>query len=74
LTNIFEIQGESHIDVSYSKSKNSEGGGRWFAGNMGSMQNMKRGVRHTICKDIWIDLDIVNCHPTLLSQLCKNIR
>jgi len=74
LTNIFETQGESHINVSYSKSKNSEGGGRWFAWNMGSMQNMKRGVRHTICKDIWIDLDIVNCHPTLLSQLCKNIR
>ena len=60
--------------MSYSKSKNSDGDGRWFAKNMGSMQNMKRGIRHTICKGIWIDLDIVNCHPTLLLQLCKNIR
>ena len=74
LTNIFETQGESHIDVSYSKSKNSDGDGRWFAKLMGSMQNMKRAIWHTICKGILIDLDFVNCHPTLLSQLCKNIR
>ena len=31
------------------------------------MHDMRKEIRHTLLKD----LDIVNCHPTLLYQLCK---
>jgi len=37
------------------------------------MQGMNRRVRQTICNGLWIDLDFVNCHPVLLSQMCKNL-
>jgi hypothetical protein len=67
-------QGASHIMVTYTKAKKADGDGRWFSKCMGSMQGMSRGVRQTICKDMWIDLDFVNCHPVLLSQLCKKLR
>ena len=31
-------------------------------------QRMKKCIRHTLAKDLYIDIDIVNCHPTLLYQ------
>mmetsp|Transcript_33670 Transcript_33670/g.82778 ORF Transcript_33670/g.82778 Transcript_33670/m.82778 type:complete len:132 (+) Transcript_33670:72-467(+) len=65
--------GASHIMVTYTKAKKADGDGRWFSKCMGSMQGMSRGVRQTICKDMWIDLDFVNCHQVLLSQLCKKL-
>jgi len=60
--------------VPYTKAKNAKGDGRWFSGIIGSMQGINRRVRHTICSDIWIDIDIVNCHPVLLNQMCKKLR
>jgi hypothetical protein len=37
------------------------------------MQCIPKKVRHTICKDLWIDLDFVNSQPTILSQLCAKL-
>lgn len=56
--------------VTYKRSEN--GIGR-LIGN-GSMQSFPRFVRHTICHEMYWDLDIVNCHPVLLLQLCKKQR
>ncbi len=36
-----------------------------------SLQGISRVVRHTIAKDIYDDIDVVNCHPTFLLHLCK---
>ena len=36
-----------------------------------SVTTFKKIVRNTLCKDIYHDIDIVNCHPVLLSQLCE---
>jgi len=33
-----------------------------------SLQSMNKTVRHTICKEFYTDVDIVNAHPVLLSQ------
>jgi len=33
---------------------------------------MRRQLRHTLAKDYYIDIDVVNCHPTLLYQLCES--
>lgn len=36
------------------------------------LYNIRRQVRHTLCRDKYIDIDIVNCHPNILYQVCKN--
>lgn len=35
------------------------------------LHSINRKIRHTITKDILIDIDIVNAHPTILLQICK---
>ena len=36
-----------------------------------SLQTIQRSVRHTIAAGLYRDLDVENCHPTLLSQYCE---
>jgi P4 family phage/plasmid primase-like protien len=35
-----------------------------------SLQGISRIIRHTICRDNMIDLDIKNCHPVILKNWC----
>lgn len=75
---------KDYLSVTYSKSKNSpkyEGKyiGRWFANQWIGLQYMPRSMRHALCgnngsnlyKNLWIDLDIQNCHPTLALHIFK---
>ena len=41
----------------------------WTAETFG-IQNMSRRIRHTICKDSMVDIDMKNAHPTPLSWYC----
>jgi hypothetical protein len=68
-------RGRAYNKVSYSKGKAALDGttGRWFAKTPGAMQYLSRSLRHTLCTELWIDLDFVNCHPTLLLGLCKRL-
>ena len=52
-------------------TKYTKGGGcdRWNACGVG-LQRLQKNVRATICKGLWLDLDFVNCGPTLLVELC----
>ena len=63
------------ISVTYRQrgSEARKGGlmGRYFAKGSQSLQNMKRTIRHTICSEIYWDVDMVNAHPTILSQYCR---
>lgn len=34
--------------------------------------SIRREIRHTLGRDIYCDIDIENCHPVLLYQICKN--
>ena len=43
--------------------------GRYFCKT--SLQLIDRVIRHTLCKDDYIDVDIVNCQPTILLNYCK---
>lgn len=43
--------------------------GRLFGAN--SLQGISRVIRHTICKDVCIDIDIVNAHNVFLQHYCK---
>jgi hypothetical protein len=57
----------NHLKTSYKFAKGSTTGRR-FAGV--SMQGMQRELRHTIARKFYNDLDIINCHPVILEQLC----
>ncbi|EKX32326.1 hypothetical protein GUITHDRAFT_148693 [Guillardia theta CCMP2712] len=75
---------KDYLTVTYSKSRNSpkhDGKfiGRWFANKWVGLQYMPRCLRHALCgsagsdshKDLWMDLDMVNAHPTLALHLFK---
>ena len=37
-----------------------------------SLGSLRKAVRHTLCEGQgWVDIDISNCHPELLRQLCS---
>jgi P4 family phage/plasmid primase-like protien len=46
--------------------------GRYFADKSLSLQNICREIRHTISKDLYRDLDFVNCHPVILQHICTS--
>jgi hypothetical protein len=57
--------------VLYKPSTNSKDG-RLFGSN--SLQGINRIVRHTLCKDIYYDYDIKNCHNVLFEFYCNNLK
>lgn len=59
----------SHLPITYKKSKGL-GQGRYFS-NILSIQGLPREIRHTICKNEYYDIDLVNSQPTIMSQYCK---
>ena len=50
--------------------------GRKYAEGSLSYQNFRKAIRLTLCYDNKIDIDMVNCHPVIMSQYCakNNIR
>ena len=50
--------------------KQRNGFGRYWTAQTFGIQNMSRRIRHTICKDSMVDIDMKNAHPTLLSWYC----
>lgn len=56
------------VNVTYSQKR---GYGRFFANKGLSLQSLCKKIRHTIAREYYVDLDIVNCHPVLLQYLCK---
>lgn len=45
--------------------------GRLFACGGLSLQSFAREIRHTIANEHYIDIDIANCHPVIMSHLCQ---
>ena len=46
--------------------------GRVFPKNALGLFSIRREIRHTLARDNYIDIDIENCHPVLLYQLCTH--
>lgn len=63
-----------YIKVKYQKGKNCNDNGRWYAENGIGLAPIKSCVRHTICDDIWVDIDQVNSHPTILKQIMDKFK
>ena len=60
-----------YIKVKYQKGKTCDNIGRWYAENGLGLAPIKSCIRHTICDDIWVDIDQVNSHPTILKQIME---
>lgn len=56
------------IKVNYHQPS---GKGRLCAKKSLSLQMISRQIRHTISRDYYIDIDVVNAHPVYLFNLCK---
>jgi hypothetical protein len=61
---------DGRIQVEYHYT-NEQQLGRLMARDHMSMQKMNRRIRHTIAQGQYYDIDMVNCHPMLLYNLCK---
>lgn len=59
------------IKVNYFFSKKLEDEGRLYAGDSLSLQNFRKDIRQALASRYYYDIDIVNSHPTLISQYCK---
>lgn len=59
---------KNQVEVSYSQK---HGRGRYFADGGLSLQSLKGIIRGSIAKDLYYDIDFVNCHPVILIKLCK---
>lgn len=71
LTKIYKMKKKTE-DVTYCfVGKKKEG--RMFP-KVPSLATLKRVIRHTIAKDIYDDVDMVNCHPTILQLLCEKYK
>ena len=46
------------------------GYGRYYGGD-GSLETLEQDIRATLCSELYTDIDIVNCHPTLIVQYAK---
>ena len=44
---------------------------RVFPNKSLGLYNIRRELRHTLARDNFVDLDIDNCHPVVLYQLCR---
>lgn len=51
--------------------RQKDGCGRFNAIKSLSMQNIQREIRHTIAKEYYKDIDMVNAHPVILQFLCN---
>jgi len=61
------------VPYAYSSRRVKAGidGGRLFVKGGCSMQSLSKNIRHTLAHDIYHDVDMVNCHPTLLLQVSE---
>ena len=53
------------IKVNYKKGSKSNNIGRWYADGSIGLAPMCSCIRHTICDNIWVDIDQVNSHPSI---------
>ena len=57
--------------INYTQAKNMKCG-RVFPKYALGLFSIRREIRHTLARDNYEDIDIDNCHPVILYQICKN--
>ena len=64
------INNDGFAVVNYNKVKDMGNYGRVFPRGSVGLYSIRRQLRHTLAKEYYIDIDIKNCHPEILLQLC----
>lgn len=68
----FKSSKHGRIDVKYSQTdKCKDLHGRYFG--LGG-QGLMREIRNSIYDDHYVDIDLKNCHPNIISWLCRNFK
>lgn len=57
-----------YLKITYKKGAKSNNIGRWYCNKGIGIQPLCVSIRHTICSDLWVDIDQVNSHPTILKN------
>lgn len=66
----YRKQLKSNNDIMHITYKRKEHGfGRTWAKDNISYNMIRRAIRHSLCKEKYIDIDIKNCHPEILKQI-----
>tara|TARA_R110000744_G_scaffold80657_3_gene158391 strand:+ start:587 stop:3472 length:2886 start_codon:yes stop_codon:yes gene_type:complete len=68
LTKLRHDKDEYFLQTSYFSNSDY---GRVYPIGCESLGQMRRPIRHFLCKDLYWDIDIVNAHPTILLNLCE---
>jgi len=61
-----------YIPVKYVKGTFCNKIGRWYAESSIGLAPIKSCIRHTLCDDLWVDIDQVNSHPVILNKLMRD--
>ena len=56
--------------ITYTQTKNMKYGRVFPKASLG-LFSIRREIRHTLAKDNYEDIDVENCHPVILHQICK---
>jgi len=71
LIRYYQASKNGKINTTYNQRENV---GRYYATRGISLQNIKREFRHTISNCYYVDIDMENCQPRLLYQLCLKLK
>jgi hypothetical protein len=63
--------GQNLVKYNHSRGSSSLAKGRLFATSV-SLQNLPRELRGALATGKYYDIDMVNAHPVILAQYCKN--
>ena len=62
----YKMESDNTLQVDYDKKKY----GRLNPHQSLSLATTRREIRHALCHKQYVDIDIDNCHPTLIIQIC----
>jgi len=66
-----DIECKQTITYKLSRTKAGQlGYGRYYS-TIGGLETVEKEARGTLCRELYHDIDIVNCHPVLLEQFAK---
>jgi len=63
---------ESMIEYKLSSSNVGKMGYGRYYGNKGSLEQLEKDIRGTLCVEDYVDIDCVNCHPCIIPQMAKH--
>jgi hypothetical protein len=65
------IDTNGYANVKYNKTKDISFG-RVFPNKSLGFISIRREIRQTLAKNYYVDIDVENCHPTMLLQICEH--